>query len=452
MRTFPNLRIASAMSKHKAKIFGKLFANERGNVLMICGFAILPMTFSTGMVIDYSRAARAQTKMNAIADAAALSAVTTPMLQKTKTEAETQARSLFNAQASALQGVVYDSANLTVSVTETNTTGKDRTVVVSYRALSTNIFSGILGMQSLRISGSSTTNAKDAPNIDFYVLLDTSGSMAIPATTAGLTLLTSKTGGCAFACHSTNDKTAKNKFGVTTDYYGVATSYDIPLRIDEAKKAVQSMMTKAAATGAQNHAIYRAGLWTFAAKDTWTNNYFTQLSPITHDLHSVSTATDSAATSLYYSNSCPKKNQCNNDQDTASSDAFSKMTTTMAVPGNGTNVAGDRPQAILFLITDGMRDENRPGGKPEAAIDTALCTSLKNNNYRIAVLYTEYLPESLSDTWSKNNVLPNLYKVEPALQACASSGLYYKVTTDQDIAAALNNLFDRAVQSARLTQ
>jgi hypothetical protein len=38
------------------------------------------------------------------------------------------------------------------------------------------------------------------------------------------------------------------------------------------------------------------------------------------------------------------------------------------------------------------------------------------------------------------------------MQSCASSGLYFKVTTDDDIAAAMQKLFQQAVASARLSQ
>ncbi|MDQ1229362.1 hypothetical protein [Sphingomonas sp. SORGH_AS_0879] len=119
-------------------------------------------------------------------------------------------------------------------------------------------------------------------------------------------------------------------------------------------------------------------------------------------------------------------------------------------PGNG--IGKDAPQAVLFIITDGMRDEQRPGGAPEVAFDTAKCDMIKNRNVRIAILYTEYLPDSMDgDRWSQDNVKPRLYKVEPALKACASSGLYTKVTTDQDIYTALDALFQNAVATARIT-
>ena len=67
------------------------------------------------------------------------------------------------------------------------------------------------------VSGVSEASAQAPPNIDFYVLLDNSPSMALPATPAGITQMQSLTttkpgqgagnGGCAFACHqaSTNN-------------------------------------------------------------------------------------------------------------------------------------------------------------------------------------------------------------------------------------------------------
>ena len=70
------------------RLLKRLCRDNRGNVLMIMGFAILPITFATGMAIDYARAARLQTKLNAAADAAALAAVTLPMMDQTTADAK----------------------------------------------------------------------------------------------------------------------------------------------------------------------------------------------------------------------------------------------------------------------------------------------------------------------------------------------------------------------------
>lgn len=71
-------------------------------------------------------------------------------------------------------------------------------------------------------------------------------------------------------------------------------------------------------------------------------------------------------------------------------------------------------------------------------------------------MYTKYLPESALDSWSVTNVktpyLTSPDKISPALLSCASSGLYYEVTTDDDISAALAALFNKAIATARLSQ
>lgn len=458
----------------------RLRSDKRGNVLMIFGFALVPLTFATGMTIDYSRAARVQTRLNAVTDAAALAGITPQMLSKTRAESITAIKQNFYAQAGVDQcqgtanriiftsgcsytqsddGMVstYSDGTLSAVVTDVNTVGLSRTVKLTYAARSGNIFGNLLGMSSIPIGGTTTTNAKVAPNIDFYVMLDTSGSMAFPSTSAGITLLRSKTGGCAFACHSTNDATARDANNNLRDYYQVAKSFNIPLRVDEAKTAVSNMMSLATSTSTNNNATYRAALLSFAASDTRANNTFKNLKDITTNLASVGTAAANANTSLYYNNSCPKSDYCNNDTDTATNDAFTRANAAMPIPGNGTKVAGDPPQEILFVVTDGMRDENRPGGRPEVAIDTALCNTIKNRGIRIAILYTEYLPDAVTgDSWSvdadKGNILNRIPLIEPALKSCASPGLMYKVTTDDDISAALNKLFLAAVSNAHIIQ
>jgi len=445
-----------------------LYRDRRGNVLMIMGFALIPLTFSTGMAIDYTRAARLQTKLNSIADAAALSAVTTPMMNQTSLQACLQARRMFENQIQGISGLdinTLDPAQLTISVTDnastvpcstatnSSATNYTRTANVTYSARSNNTFTGVLGMNAITIGGTSQAKAAVAPNIDFYVLLDTSGSMAFPSTSAGITQLRGLTGGCAFACHSTNDGTARDKNGNITDYYGVATSYGIPLRVDEARKAVQNMMSQAASTAANNNANYRAAMATFAAADSRANNSFKVLATTTPDLASVSAKAAQAQTSLYYNNGCPTSSYCNNDTDTASSDAFTRANALVPTPGNGSDAPGDKPQGILFVITDGMRDETRANGMPEVGFDPALCTTIKNRGIRIAILYTEYLKSSMDGNgWSQTAVVPYLYKVEPALTSCASDGLFYKVTSDDDISSALNRLFQQAVATAHITQ
>jgi hypothetical protein len=63
-------------------------ADRGGNVLWIMGFMIVPLVFATGFGIDYGRAQQTQTKLNAIADLAALVAVSPNIMGNTDDDAK----------------------------------------------------------------------------------------------------------------------------------------------------------------------------------------------------------------------------------------------------------------------------------------------------------------------------------------------------------------------------
>ena len=133
-----------------------LWRDRRGNVLMMFGFALLPMTFGVGMGIDYARAMKSQTKLNAIADASALVAVSKMVMPLDDAIAAGKARLMFDLQS---QQVVKAGAvtitNVTVSAVR-DATGR-RSATVSYTATSGNVFARVLGLNVLKIGGTSTT-------------------------------------------------------------------------------------------------------------------------------------------------------------------------------------------------------------------------------------------------------------------------------------------------------
>jgi Flp pilus assembly protein TadG len=206
---------------HLCALFQRLRANSRGSILLQFGLSLIPLTFATGFAIDYSRAQRLQTQLSAIADSAALAAVDPSMLCQSSATANAAATSMFNAQAATLQGIV--SITPAIAINPPNAVagcaGSLRTATVSYTANVRNLFSSILGVATLPIAGSATTNASQPPSINFYIALDTSPSMLLPTTSTGITNLTNGviwTGagafgwpivGCDFACHSQNSHT-----------------------------------------------------------------------------------------------------------------------------------------------------------------------------------------------------------------------------------------------------
>jgi Flp pilus assembly protein TadG len=426
--------------------------HRRGAVMMMFALALPVLTFAIGMGIDYARAMKAQTKMNAVADSAALSAVSKVAMGMSDADAVAYARRIFDAQALSLtQSGDIAMGAVTISA-PTDNNGR-RNAKVIYKAVSNNVFAKILGMNTLAIAGQSQTTNAIAPNIDFYMLLDVSSSMALPTTSAGLAkVAASNSRNCQFACHAANDLNGKNAFGQTTDLYSVAKSYGLKLRIDEEGTAVSKLTQTAMATSSKTGATYQIAIASFRARGA-----FRVLQPLTPHLDHAALATHDLKPVLFYSNGCPSP-ACKsdepgyNDTDSGNSDAMDQISKQLIVtPGTGINKA--QPQGVMFMVTDGMRDEARTGGLPEIAIDTTKCDMIKARGVRIAVLYTEYLPESLTgDWWSETYIKPNLYKIEPALKACASPGLYTKVSTDQDISAAMAGLFQNAVATARITQ
>lgn len=440
----------------------RLRDDRRGNVLMILGFSIIPLTLATGMAVDYARAARLQTKLNAAADAAALQAVSKQMMLQTNQTAHDTAVAFFNSQTTNLPGLIYTTSASNPNVVITGGVGASntRTAVVTYTARSQNAFSGVLGMSSVEIGGTSTATSSQAPNIDFYVMLDTSPSMLLPATTAGLATMTTATSGCAFACHQTN--TTSSDPGHTTqvsgrylDYYQVARNNSLTLRTDLVTEAVQNLTDVATSTATSNGAHYRMGLYQFDYR--YQKVWPTTSANVDASLSTVKTHVTDAAVLTYCVNNQRVCGTGDNDTGTNFTAAFTGALGSMpTAPGQGTNVTGDTPMALLFIVTDGMRDELNGGSRFMGPIPTAQCDTIKARGIRIAVLHTEYLAASASDSWSISNVrtpyLSPTDNISPALISCASPGLYYQVTTDSDITAALAALFQRAVATAHLIQ
>jgi Flp pilus assembly protein TadG len=423
--------------------------DRRGNVATIFALSLLPIMFLTGMAFDFTRAAQKQVLLNAAADAAALAAVTPAMMAQSDANAIQAAQNIFNGQASTVSGL-NSSPSLSVSVSDQ---GLTRTATVSYTAASKNVFAGVLNQGTWSIKGSSKATASVPPNIDFYLLLDNSPSMAIAATTAGINLMVSNTssqGGCAFACHESNPSADNLGNPGGEDNYALAKNLGVVTRIQNLASAVQQLTTTATATEAQNNASYRMAIYTFNTGGTNTIQSLTS---------SMSTAQASAANIdvvQVYKNNCLTQSNCNSDEDTDFNTAMSGINTTMPTPGSGASTS--TPQEVLLIVSDGVDDKSSAtcsqplnGSRCQQPFDTTWCTTVKNRGIRIAMLYTVYLPLP-TNNWYNTWISPFQSSIATNMQSCASPGLYFSVTTDGDISAAMQQLFLQAVATARLTQ
>ncbi len=502
-------------------LLSRLLRDRRGNILMIYALSAPIVLLAVGFAVDFGRAAQLRTKLNAAADAAALVALTPAMMVQNNATAQAAAVTMFNAQAGSVSGL-YGAAAVTVTITNPNNNALDRIVQVCYSAAEATIFSGILGASSLPLGDCATAQAQIPPNINFYLLLDNSPSMQLPATQAGITQMQSLTpyqdggNGCAFACHqySTNNgdttgntctasgaspvyvgtssgtqlyyctttKGSKCSDGSTPStivYSGVTYYYctvgaqidnfqlsrnnNIQLRLDQLTSAVSTLMQTAQNTA--NSTPYNPPpTYQFAVNsmDSSWQIGFQNLMALTPSYISgwASAASSFGVMEMFDNNNVCGNSSCNTsggtgDVATNYDNAMSSANAQMPNPGKGTNASGDLPQEVLFIVTDGVEDETNGGVRLiqqiNAGTSTNYCSTIKGRGIKIAVLYTEYLPVP-ANSFYVGNVEPFQPNIGPALQACASPGLFYDAAIGSDLSQALATLFQAAVQSANLTQ
>lgn len=540
----------------------RLRADRGGNVFIMMAFAAGPLIFAIGFGVDYSRAEKLQTQLNAAADAAALAAVDPSMINRTDAEASAAATAMFNAQAANLPGLQSYTLNPPSFTPAANggSLGSLRTIRITYTALSKNVFSGILGYATLPITGSATASASQPPSINFYVALDTSPSMLLPTTSAGIGYLNagapwpSQGVGCDFACHSVNMQqwnngvfvvdSAKNSIytnntagsaitfyrvscsGVVTDnnknavgtkastgyasscsgsgppvnpiglkylptgladksanYVTVSVNYpdtwwlarnyaavnpgqsQVLLRTDAEGTAAQNLITYAYSVeqqyiSAQVPPNYQMQFYTFnvgtpAVLSTSPFGTMTDVSTSRKTTFPDLGANPPLLAAINYWTTLTNYT-ANGDSD------FGAMLSGMksAMPATSGNGTPSSPQSVLMIITDGAVDTTADGRVALTQANIDKCTAIKATGTRIAILYTEYVPETVN--YTSNSIFNTFAKsaipqILPQLQACASqtsNGTYLlqTVSTDQDISAALNTLFSMSVQSARLIQ
>jgi Flp pilus assembly protein TadG len=425
--------------RHAARLLDGLqrFRNDqRGNVAVLFGLAVVPLVLAVGAAVDYSFANSIRTKLNAVADAAALAVVNRSALSLSKGAAEKMARDIFNAQSADLERVTI--RNVSATVTDG---GNGRTAVVTYSANAPTSILGLMNVKKIKLAGKSYAASAKPTYIDFYLLLDNTPSMGVGATTADINTMVANTSDqCAFACHDLSD---------SNNYYKLAKKLGVQMRIDVVRTATQKLMDTATATQIVS-SQFRAAIYTFGT--TCTSLGLSTVATLTSSLSSAK-----AQASSIDLMTIPYQGY-NNDQCTNSDSALSALNSVITTPGDGSTSA--QPQKLLFFVTDGVADASNAGAcsKPltggtrcQEPMDVSFCTTLKNRGVKIAVLYTTYLPLP-TNAWYNTWIAPFQGQLGNNMQSCASPGLYFEVSPTQGISEAMTALFQKAVGQARLTQ
>jgi Flp pilus assembly protein TadG len=203
-------------------------SDSRGNIAITFALALLPVLSAIGCATDYSLASRMRAKMQSAADAAAVASISknsagyiaasTMTGNGSISAGLTDANNLFCGNlnvANATTGTgcnttsTTDFGNLSLAGTTVTKTGIVLNSVVNFSATVPVVFMKVLGKQTLTITGTSKATASLPPYLDFYLMLDLSGSMGLPSTNDEQTRLSNINpddfsvypNGCTFACH-----------------------------------------------------------------------------------------------------------------------------------------------------------------------------------------------------------------------------------------------------------
>lgn len=426
--------------------------SRRGNVAVLFAFTLVPMLLAVGCAVDYGHATQVRSKLQSAIDAASVGSVArasrayaqaaTMTADGALDQGVADAKNIFAGNVANLPG--YETLAISATVTKT---AQNITSALSFSAVVQTAFLGIMGVNSMTVTGTSTSVATLPSYIDFYLLLDNSPSMGVGATTTDVdTMVKNTPDGCAFACHDLNN---------ASNYYIKAKSLGVMTRIDVLRSATMRLMDTATSTRVSS-TQFRMAIYDFGASAATTS--LRALYSLSSDLSAAKTAAGNI--DLMTVNG---QNQ-NNDQDTNFTTILPAMNSAITAPGNGATGA---PQKYLFFVSDGVADEYNPGscikpttnGRCQSPLNPALCTALKNRGIKIAVLYTTYLALPTND-WYKQWIAPfNAGPYGPSpnseiasnMQSCASPGLYFEVSMTQGISEAMTALFQKAIADARIS-
>jgi Flp pilus assembly protein TadG len=484
--------------------FARLLRNTKANVAVLMALGMLALGAATGVGVDFARGLNFKSDLQGAVDAAAIAGASVYLNNGYATEANTAASDYLTKALATLP------SNNGVATSISLSTSTPWTVTVSATGSINSSFTGIFE-NSIPVSVSATANGPTNPNIDFYLLLDSSPSMAIAATQAGINTMVANTQGqcdsapyggancgCAFACHETNPGNeshfipvgtgSPNCTGPTqiTGGTGIPPSLDLggeSQAVSTQSRNYSSSFTNCSVSGTgnpngeDNYALARnlgvtlridnlttatQNLMTTAQTTAASNSAQYRVAIYTFDINfnTIQTLTSNFTTAQssagniaqleVYSNNYLTSSDDNSDTDTNYDNAMTNIITTMPLPGNGTNAHGDTPQEVLFFVTDGVEDEMVSGSRQQSLMSTSYCNTIKNKGIRIAVLYTVYYPLP-TNSWYNTYISSFQSSIASNLQSCASPGLFFQVDTGGDISAAMTALFNSAVQSAYIS-
>src|SRR5580693_2618827 len=184
---------AAAPARPKARrlrgMLGQLMRDTRASVVIFMAVAMVALATATGVGVDYARGEHFKIALQGMVDAAAISAASVYLNAGYATQATTVADNYLLQAKSHLppnnNDVTY---NVALSASP------PYTVTVTATGSINSSFNGLL-MKTIPVSAIAVAHGPNNPNIDFYLLLDSSPSMGIASTVAGINTMVANTPG-----------------------------------------------------------------------------------------------------------------------------------------------------------------------------------------------------------------------------------------------------------------
>jgi hypothetical protein len=433
-----------AMLSAKLVTAARKITNDRsGNFAMVTTLMFFPMVAMVGLSTDLWHAYEVKTKLDQVADAAALAAITTSSKVysngsngTSKTDWDIEARDFFGGN----QSLVSPSVDVLVDA-DIRRDGTRLSSSVSYTADLETTFMKIVGIPFLTIRGTATAEFNVGLFYNVHVLVDNSPSMGIGASRTDVDRMQARMG-CAFACHDLS--------GTMNNLPAVA-SLGVKLRIDVVGESLGKLADTIADTVSQR-SLYKLSLYSLGANATQAvTTPLSKIQNLTQDMDVFKTSVRSVRL----------MEMPTYDYNNFAVGYINRSINLMnaEIPTAGTGTASINPRQVLLLITDGVVDmlSTASGcygvyqyGRCVQYINVNECQRLKNRGVIVAVLHTTYLPINGNENYN-NWVRPFAPNVGTALQSCASPDLYEPVDVNSDISTALHVLFSKAVGMPRLT-
>jgi Flp pilus assembly protein TadG len=476
-----------------ATALASLMRGRDGGIGIVFGLSLIPMIGLVGLGIDYGLAITNRSRLDRAADAAALAAVVTAkayvaanasqvgVMDAARIAGKAQAVNTFTVNLGKIP-----MADVSLQTPDVTIDGQTVNAKVTYTVTIQNIFAKLFRVPTTTITNTSKASADLPSYLDFYLMVDVSGSMGLPTTSAGMTQLAKDNDdmvddykqGCQFACHYPDNKG-----------WGLAAG-KIQLRSDAVNNAVCDLLERATVSLVPDQ--YRIGIYPFI-------NQLGTLSGLTTNIASLKTAAqcsqvwplaftnllDTGTTQLYTSGDPTTGTGAGG---THFETALPQMKSIVGMNGYGDGSTSMSRKPFVFLVTDGMQNKQnyyskiingkyvysgnssqfsgygradfgplKPASQP-SPIDPADCDALKAAGATISILYIPYNIINFVDKGGiyvapENN---RVNKFSPTLatplQACASPGYFKTADSPEAITAALNAMFYQALRVARLIQ